>query len=210
MAVSTHIGKPILITAWFLLCCAGIMKLLDYSAQSGFSATMSSAWPSQTKVKAKPGVYNLVLLAHPKCPCSDASVDELDRILAIVDRANLHVSILMYKPPAGSPDWDDSRLFRKAKSIPDIDVSTDNGGDEAKRFGTRTSGQVLLFDPQSHLVFNGGITLGRGHSGDNAGKQAIIDWVAHGGGDRTAPVYGCNIIPEVSPDTQAVTGAENE
>ena len=57
-----------------------------------------------------------------------------------------------------------------------------------------TSGQTLLFDRDGDLIFSGGITGGRGHSGDNAGRDAIVSLVESGEStlDET-PVFGCSL-----------------
>ena len=55
-----------------------------------------------------------------------------------------------------------------------------------------TSGHALLYDARSRLEFSGGITVARGHAGDNVGRSAIEALIA---GDvtvlRQAPVFGC-------------------
>jgi len=74
-------------------------------------------------------------------------------------------------------------------------VLTDEDGIEARSFGAVTSGQALLYSAQGRLLFSGGITESRGHSGDNAGRSAIESLVMNGSeGLRTpasTPVYGC-------------------
>ncbi|HET9988396.1 MAG TPA: hypothetical protein VFQ65_07745 [Kofleriaceae bacterium] len=63
---------------------------------------------------------------------------------------------------------------------------------EARRFGARTSGHVVVYDPTGELLFSGGITVSRGHVGANVGHQ-IVDTLVHGGTTRrtTTPVFGC-------------------
>ena len=43
-----------------------------------------------------------------------------------------------------------------------------------------TSGQTLLYDTKGHLVFSGGITGGRGHEGDNTGRESIEKYLQTG------------------------------
>ena len=52
-------------------------------------------------------------------------------------------------------------------------VSTDIDGIESEKLGGYVSGQTFLFDPSGTLAFDGGITFARGHSGDNAGRDAL-------------------------------------
>jgi len=58
-----------------------------------------------------------------------------------------------------------------------------------------TSGHVVLYDADGKLVFNGGITSSRGHSGDNAGRAAITKLVHHeSAAVPEAPVFGCSLL----------------
>ena len=71
----------------------------------------------------------------------------------------------------------------------------------AKSFGTFTSGQTLLYDSAGRLLFKGGITAYRGHSGDNEGRSLITALLR---GDAPAqiklpvamPVFGCSLRGE--------------
>jgi hypothetical protein len=75
-----------------------------------------------------------------------------------------------------------------------VDLRIDEGGAEARRFGAATSGQALLYDAAGRLVFSGGITPARGHSGDSAGRDAIIRWVERGTApQKSAFVFGCSL-----------------
>jgi hypothetical protein len=52
----------------------------------------------------------------------------------------------------------------------------------------------LLYDTAGRLLFSGGITAARGHSGDNAGREAIVALLAGAPTDRTqTPVFGCKL-----------------
>jgi hypothetical protein len=77
-------------------------------------------------------------------------------------------------------------------------------GRESRRFGAATSGQTLLYAADGRLLFNGGITESRGHSGDNAGRSAILSLVlgltsAPTGQPLSTPVYGCPLFDESAP-----------
>ena len=68
----------------------------------------------------------------------------------------------------------------------------DDNGVEARRFHAVTSGQTALYDIEGRLLFSGGITGSRGHSGDNAGRSAIVSLLNTGDAERTeTSVFGC-------------------
>ena len=71
----------------------------------------------------------------------------------------------------------------------------DDEGTEANRFHAATSGQTLLYDAAGSLLFSGGITGSRGHSGDNAGQTAIVSLVNSGAPRLTeTSVFGCPLF----------------
>jgi hypothetical protein len=51
---------------------------------------------------------------------------------------------------------------------------------------------VVLYDPEGRLVYRGGITGARGHSGANAGRAAVVAAIERSPNalDR-GPVFGC-------------------
>jgi len=70
----------------------------------------------------------------------------------------------------------------------------DAGGSVARQAGAFTSGQTLLYSAGGRLVFNGGITHSRGHSGDNKGREAIVSFLEGRTLDQhIAPVFGCSL-----------------
>ena len=60
---------------------------------------------------------------------------------------------------------------------------------------TYAAGHVLLYDRHGRIVFSGGITEGRGHSGDNIGKSSVESFLLNGAipTEKTA-VYGCSLV----------------
>jgi hypothetical protein len=98
--------------------------------------------------------------------------------------------------PKGDPSgWEQSGLIEEAAGIPRVRTVLDPGGSIARRFGARTSGQTLLYDGNGRLVFNGGITASRGHSGDNDGRETITSILLRQPARRShSPVFGCALF----------------
>jgi hypothetical protein len=81
-------------------------------------------------------------------------------------------------------------------------VLSDVDGAEARRFGAETSGHTFLFDSAGRLLFNGGITESRGHSGDNAGESAIVSLVNDRVSTRAETfVFGCSLAAHAQTGT---------
>jgi hypothetical protein len=133
------------------------------------------------------------MFAHPHCPCTRASLAELERLVARAGGA-ITPWIVFYKPSTADSDWEQTDLWRKAQAIPGAHVATDIDGQLAQRFGASTSGHTLVYDAGGHLAFSGGITSARGHEGDNAGRDAVIALLkAEPSETSENPVFGCPI-----------------
>jgi hypothetical protein len=79
--------------------------------------------------------------------------------------------------------------------IPGVTVHLDDAGREARLFASMTSGETLLFDAEGRLKFHGGITASRGHSGDNAGRDALEALLRGQASQQViTPVFGCSLF----------------
>jgi hypothetical protein len=144
----------------------------------------------------------LVLFAHPLCPCTAATMAELDRVMARCD-GRVAATVLFYADEKLAPHWEHTDLWKHAAAIPGVRAAADRLGAAARTFGALTSGTVVLYAPDGRLLFHGGITGARGHEGDNAGAAAVV--AAASGGDappRTTPVYGCELTTPASGGTR--------
>jgi hypothetical protein len=142
-------------------------------------------------LSAGKGVPTLIVFGHPECPCTKATVGELNSIMAKVNQ-RLAIYVLFVIPKEGASSWHNSALEQDAKRIPGVHTLIDEDGIEATRFNAQTSGQVVLYDENGKLVFSGGITSARGHSGDNTGKSAVVAFTNdHVVLAQNAPVFGC-------------------
>lgn len=177
--------------AWAAVVGAGFLLLEVYKATPGVASDPSQRWPVASRLVADPARPNLVLFAHPRCPCTRASLSELERIMTRCQ--GLVTAHVLFVRPADSPGaWEQTALWRKASAIPGVRVLTDEGGAEAVRFGAATSGHVLLYSHAARLLFSGGITGSRGHEGDNAGRRAVIALLSRGQADQAqTAVFGC-------------------
>jgi glyoxylase-like metal-dependent hydrolase (beta-lactamase superfamily II) len=131
------------------------------------------------------------MLAHPNCPCTRASLAELE-ILTAKLQGRLSAFVLFSRPAATADDVRTSGLWKRAAGIPGVSVQFDEAGLETAQFGGLVSGQTIVYDPQGNLVFSGGITAARGHQGDNNGLDSVVLAVTGKLNKRAqAPVFGC-------------------
>jgi hypothetical protein len=109
----------------------------------------------------------------------------------------LDAYVFFYASGSEANSWVRTDLWDSAESIPGVHAIKDPAGSFARQFGASTSGQTLLYSPARRLIFNGGITASRGHSGDNYGRGAILA-LLHGEkpARKAAPVFGCSLRRE--------------
>lgn len=193
-----------LVFAWAGTTLMGMTYLARYEHQAGQSRQAPVTWPRDSEIKPSEDQPTLLIFAHPKCPCTLASFDELERLTADC-QGQAEIYVVFVKPPiaggkaaADTTAWESTSLWRIAKRTTGIKTRLDEGGKEARRFGALTSGQTLLFDAKGELLFQGGITSSRGHSGGNAGRDAIVSWITRGTSEvNRTPVFGCELGTEI-------------
>lgn len=188
------VGMMVAFVLWLGVVAGGTVGMIHYSNTPGINAQAPLTWPRNSQVPFDTHRSTLLMFMHPQCPCSKASLGELEILLAQFPR-QLNANIIFLKPVGTVTNWEKADLWRKASVIPGVKVCTDNSGTEARRFHAETSGQTLLYDPSGALRFQGGITLGRGHAGDNPGRGALEELLRKGhSAQAKTPVFGCPLF----------------
>jgi hypothetical protein len=186
------------IAVWMLFVGGGLRMMQAYDNSPGIRAAAPTMWPADSQISRQAAVPTLVMIVHPHCPCSRASIGELALLMAELPRP-VNANVLFIKPLGFSEKWEQTDLWESAAMIPGVKVGIDNEGDEARLFGSQTSGQVMLYDSNGQLIFKGGITASRGHSGDNDGRRAIVSLLTQQqGATAETPVFGCPLFAESS------------
>jgi hypothetical protein len=179
---------------WLASAAAGMGIFWKVENVPGTQLAVPAMWPAGSGIARTPGLATVVMFAHPKCPCTRASVEELARAMAQCE-GRARVYVMFYTPDGAPADWMQSDTWRNAAAIPGVETQHDRNGEEAARFGATTSGFVVLYDAAGRLGFSGGITSERGHAGDNDGEAAIIALANGKQADRaTMPTLGCSIF----------------
>lgn len=180
--------------AWLTTVAWGLSIVWAYENRPGTAAAAPARWPADTALTRAADRSTIVFLAHPRCGCTQASLGELEQVLARAPES-AKTYILFLKPAGVAEDWHRTALWTRAAALPNVNVVRDDDGNEARRFGVMTSGQTLVYDRRGALVYSGGITGSRGHAGDNAGASALRDLLLRGAADRDrASVFGCPLF----------------
>ncbi|MEX2380796.1 MAG: hypothetical protein WD490_00280 [Opitutales bacterium] len=186
--------KIVLGACWLLAMGAAFFGIARYENTSGETGFTPGHWPVDTAAKLDERQRTLLLFAHPACPCTRASIEQLNRLLAKTG-GKVAAQVWFYAPDPLPRGWSQSDLRRAATAIPGVTVHDDFSGEQARRFGAETSGQVVLYDAAGDLIFKGGITASRGHSGDNAGTRTILASLKDKpDAYQQTPVFGCSLL----------------
>ncbi|HEX6179379.1 MAG TPA: hypothetical protein VF057_13535 [Thermoanaerobaculia bacterium] len=162
-----------------------------FETTPGAPARAPQWWPETSSLARGNQDWTMVMLIHPHCSCSRASVQELQ---AIVDKSpGLRPHVLVFRPSDFRKGWEQTEVVKAASRMRQARVKIDVDGREASLFGGFTSGQTLLYDRNGKLRFAGGITSLRGHAGINSGRVDVIEIVRSGLGNGAHPVFGCAI-----------------
>lgn len=187
---------------WIASIACGFAVFARYDNTPGRVGAVAAQWPA-------PGVAldqqrpTLIMAAHPRCPCTRASIGELAQIMAQAE-GKLSAYVLFVKPAGADEAWDQTDLWRSARQIPGVTVLEDRDGAMANKLGAATSGHTLLYSPDGRLLFNGGITVSRGHPGDNVGQSSIVALLGGGAAPRNETlVFGCALADRQSNQSAA-------
>jgi len=179
------------IAIWFLGVAVGVGALQRYKSSPAPEQVPPTVWPTASQLPRVADKPTLVLIAHPRCPCTRATLHEL-RVLMARAGARVTADVLFVRPAGVPTDWEKTDLWRSAEAIPGVTVRSDEGGHEAALFHAVASGQIVLFNTAGREIFAGGITGSRGHEGDNPGLARILTLLSNGSAERAkAPVFGC-------------------
>jgi hypothetical protein len=179
---------------WLLIVIGGSSIVWQYAMQPGEEQQATKIWPDTLVHLRSPNGFTLVMVAHPKCPCTQATVYELAKIMRLAP-PQMRAVVFMIRPVGTSAGFERTALWDAVAEIPGVEVQTDPEGRAARLFGLSVSGTTSVYDREAKLCFSGGITSARGHAGDNAGADAVLAIVS--GQDtslRTTPVYGCSLF----------------
>jgi hypothetical protein len=186
--------------AWIFILAGGTLIVRNYESTPGPATSPSVQWPSNSSIPCLPGRITIVVFAHPRCPCTRASLNELR---ALLDECEIPVAthVLFWMPRNASDDWRKTELWQLADRIQDVQTHADEEGTEARHFGALTSGHIMIFRGNGTRIFNGGLTTARGRFGDGTMATAISQLINQETPSREGrPVFGCPLF-DASGDT---------
>lgn len=186
--------NPAIPLLWLGLAVWGTLAMMSEANKPGQAGAPPAKWPSQSSIANASKRPALIMFVNPHCSCSTASIGELSLLLdECKGRVNAHV--FFFEPSGGATNASQSDLWRQAEAIPGLALAFDSEGREAKLFGAETSGQVVFYNADGRLRFQGGITASRGCLGTNAGWDSLEGLICRKSSLLTqTPVFGCPLF----------------
>jgi hypothetical protein len=182
----------IAVFGWGALAIAGAALLAWKSHEPGATTAPPPVFPASLTQHRVDGLTTVFVALHPRCPCSRATIGNLERALAKSLPHN--IVALVYTPRGAAPDWASSDTVRRIAAAGAHTVA-DADGRAAASLGMQTSGQVVAYDRAGRLAFSGGVTPSRAHEGDCAGLTRLTEILNGRDALDAAPtvtgVYGC-------------------
>lgn len=189
-------GPRLLVTLWVAAMCFGFVGLFEYGSAPCDPGEPVSRWPSDAGLGAHADAPELLLFAHALCPCTRATLSELERVLTRAPRAP-RTRVVLWTDPDQPEHFEHSDLRERVRAVPSLELVEDPHGRLARAFGARTSGMTLCFDADGRRVFAGGLTSSRGHEGTSAGTLALDALLRGEPTERSVtPVFGCALVDD--------------
>lgn len=167
------LASKTVLAVWIGACAIGMWQLALHVGEPGAVGTSPTTLPhalgQQLHWHGRQPL--LVMAVHPQCPCVPNSFDELEAIVAAEPK--LTVRILSYEPSSKPPEWQEGALDPWLNKWPAETTLLDQDGQLAAQLGAKTSGHIVLYQPDRSLSFAGGITDARGHKGTTASRRAL-------------------------------------
>src|SRR6478735_1308532 len=104
---SNRLGRQALIpvgVGWGIAVVVGLVLLFIYQTAPGANGNPSQHWPAGSRIVPAANQVHLVMVAHPRCPCTRASIEALARIMAQC-RERATASVLFWKPKRAVAGW---------------------------------------------------------------------------------------------------------
>lgn len=181
---------------WALMVSLCFIGLMQYKAEPGTQSQPPKVAPTANEPHSSLNNQLLVFL-HPQCACSFATLNELKRLMhSINDTPTLTIYFADIMPIA---ELKTHGLWELATSISSAHVTIDTDNQRIDTFDQHVSGNILFYNRDGQLAFNGGITSSRGHEGDSQGKlklMAILNQESPA--YASSETYGCRLKEEVN------------
>ena len=125
---------------WVLALTVGLRAMLNYEDGPAEPGDPPGEWPKDSEVSRTAGMPMVVVFAHPKCPCTDATSGELSMLMTRL-QGKAAATVIFVRPARFAEGWEKTELWHSAEVIPGVTVFSDPGGVEARDLERRHLGK---------------------------------------------------------------------
>lgn len=181
----------------------GFYQLSQYEYTSSRALQATASWPTESSLTLSSKGSTLLVFLHPHCPCSQATLSELERQQRYWPKS-LHLTFVFIQSPKQSREWVQGALWDRAGRFAKSQRRIDRNGREAFLFGASNSGEAHLFDSSGRSLFVGGVTSSRGHEGVSLPGRDLLARIENEIATPCEhPVFGCELF--ASQDLKKLT-----
>src|SRR5256885_6995371 len=108
--MSRRSAKVVLFGIWIFALSAGWcwMTKFQFASETVRDDSLAPKWPAGSKLGSVPNRPTLVLFLHPRCPCSRASLAELEQLFASLKKERVappNIAVVATVPEIHSSEW---------------------------------------------------------------------------------------------------------
>jgi len=197
---ASAMGFAGLLFLWSTAVAFAFALLIAHESTPGETNPLPMNWPSGVAMQRCTDRPMLLVFIHPQCPCTMATLSELERLTAEVEMP-VQTTLIINCPADQETAWKRTAIWRRCESVSKGSILVDFDGELATQFRIGTSGHCALYSAAGKLLFQGGITASRGHEGESTGRVAIRAHLSSNGRglgkgqiSPATPVFGCELI----------------
>ena len=108
---------------WTTILVSGQFYLSEYETRPGATAVSPVFISAGEMHKRAKNLLTLLIFAHPQCPCTHATLRELERLVAHC-QGLIGIRVLFLQPANEPREWVETGLWQQASKIGDVSVET--------------------------------------------------------------------------------------
>jgi hypothetical protein len=193
-ALRNWLLSAVVMTVLGLVLIISLYKSFAFEFTPARRSGVSETWPQAADYQ-RGARGTLVVFLHPQCPCSRATLSQLDRLRLAASEHDVTFHAIF----SGDPEMEQepSSLVKSARGLTGVATHLDSQSASARSFGALTSGEAYLYDAAGNLVYHGGLTPSRGHEGSCPSLDFLNGWLRDKPTSTapalSGPVFGCEL-----------------
>ena len=99
---------------WITGIAYGFNSIRHYESTPGAVGLTPTSWPAKSQLRPDPDRASLVMLVHPQCSCTQASLEELNIIMSKI-QGRISAWVLFIRPTGMEQGWERTATWTQAR-----------------------------------------------------------------------------------------------